>query len=362
MSNEYFQSLLDTINTDQKVTSRVLICFYKLRDGYTSCTVFIQKKLTSDQVKDLLKMHIEQILLFIKQENQGKLNFSKRSVFVVLMELDKILFENENLLRTFEFHFKINILDKKIEKFVVSNKLKKYFSSFSKRKLPPIIDVTWLESLSDVEADEDCDFLEFKMRKRLKDEEEEDKRKKTNELSVKKKRENSLNKSLKDNKDNFFNRSHKDEKDLIETQMALNLNKTEYDVDQRSNAKHIHKFEELTKKISVYDNRFWDDPTENLLRGKYGHLTNDLEIMINLHILFNMNFISEGSFELKEDRVILKQPIGNSFGDFVKHRHKWYSSSDYRYGTIWCQSRINAKDINNFKILLFDFPVLDLTK
>jgi hypothetical protein len=76
--------------------------------------------------------------------------------------------------------------------------------------------------------------------------------------------------------------------------------------------------------------------------------TLDEEMLLNIKMLIEINFISPTNYIWKKDRIILKTPLANAYGDFIKNRFGNYVSETT--GFELKITRINSANINNFNL------------
>jgi rRNA maturation endonuclease Nob1 len=70
-----------------------------------------------------------------------------------------------------------------------------------------------------------------------------------------------------------------------------------------------------------------------------------LEMSENIKMLLEINFIQEGKYIIKGDRVVLSEPCGYAYGDFITNRsRKYYVGNSLEWGI----SRIGKEHINVF--------------
>jgi len=109
-----------------------------------------------------------------------------------------------------------------------------------------------------------------------------------------------------------------------------NTNKIEGHEHQRSEKTNLPKIEFEEETIDVKDL--------------------DEEQRTSIDMLLSINYITKSSFIICNDRIKLKRPLCNAYGDFIKKRKRTYISNDYRFGYCSGISRICSLDINRIDI------------
>jgi len=72
----------------------------------------------------------------------------------------------------------------------------------------------------------------------------------------------------------------------------------------------------------------------------------DEEQRASIDMLLSINYITKSSFIICGDRIKLKKPLCDAYGDFIKKRNRTYISNDYRFGRSIGISRICSLDID----------------